>query len=118
MTRKPQITEATPAEPNFVALANAAMVELGRENDEVGVSILASWMVRNWPRSAPTVARERTERVMREALSSIAGSAHCMYECNEASSYGTGVADGHRCAATTAREALLALAAADEKEGT
>lgn len=44
---------------------------------------------------------------LRAALESIADSPHCQYEnSKDGTSYGVGVADGHRCAATTARAAL------------
>ena len=39
------------------------------------------------------------------ALRGIANSPHCSYE-NNPGEYGTGVADGHRCAANMARKAL------------
>ena len=41
----------------------------------------------------------------RAALEGIANSPHCSYE-NNPGEYGTGVADGHRCAANMARKAL------------
>lgn len=40
------------------------------------------------------------------ALRSIYEHPHCMYENNTPTDYGRGVTDGHRCAATIAREAL------------
>lgn len=42
---------------------------------------------------------------LRSALEKIANSPHCSYE-NNPGQYGTGVADGHRCAANMARAAL------------
>jgi hypothetical protein len=43
-----------------------------------------------------------------EALRKIAYHPHCNYENCGPSMYGIGVADGHRCAANIAREALCA----------
>ena len=51
--------------------------------------------------------RAQVER-LRKALEKIACHAHCIYSNNESSQYGIGVTDGHRCAATIAREALNA----------
>lgn len=48
---------------------------------------------------------------MREALREIAEHPHCDYDhpANDSNDYGTGCADGHRCAATMARNALEAI---------
>lgn len=40
------------------------------------------------------------------ALEEIANDPHCSYENTEGGSYGIGVTDGHRCAATKARAAI------------
>ena len=56
-----------------------------------------------------------------EALRKIAYHPHCNYENCGPSMYGIGVADGHRCAANIAREALCAdresVIAAKREEG-
>ena len=56
-----------------------------------------------------TATYEDTEREharMKSALEEIRDTNHCWYETNSPDTYGTGVADGHRCAANMARKGL------------
>lgn len=59
------------------------------------------------------------EKSLRDALETIANHPHNSYdhpsnECSTGSNYGIGCADGHRCAAQIARDALLAVPALSE----
>lgn len=58
--------------------------------------------------AAPALLTDRDR--LAASLRRIANSPHCHYDQNEASPYGTGVADGHRCAAQIARDALASCA--------
>ena len=58
------------------------------------------------PEIPPGLARLQDRvKELENALEEIASSPHCSYE-NNPGEYGTGVADGHRCAANMARQAL------------
>lgn len=55
--------------------------------------------------NSPEVWKREDVRAVVEALRRISEE-HCQYEYYGSSSYGIGVTDGHRCAATIAKEAL------------
>lgn len=91
--------------------------EIAALHTECSIHKFDSWV---WGRMAALIATieqqaEQIER-LRKALTAISDDPHCSYENSGDGQYGIGVADGHRCAANKAREALAARTKVEDAE--